>query len=166
MIRRPPRSTQSRSSAASDVYKRQMYGSTRALLPHATAPALRLTKLRRLYRPLTLRYLQSTLHMTLDRLCQLPCRFPVLHKSYKYKTGKRISSLHPSGQVQYLLPAFPDKCPIPNRRQLRITATIIINTPVTHTVTSQTRSSSTRATRARQNSFIANSPRYQPRSGQ
>ena len=27
MIRRPPRSTQSRSSAASDVYKRQMHGS-------------------------------------------------------------------------------------------------------------------------------------------
>ena len=26
MIRRPPRSTQSRSSAASDVYKRQVYG--------------------------------------------------------------------------------------------------------------------------------------------
>ena len=26
MIRRPPRSTQSRSSAASDVYKRQLYG--------------------------------------------------------------------------------------------------------------------------------------------
>ena len=28
MIRRPPRSTQSRSSAASDVYKRQEYGAT------------------------------------------------------------------------------------------------------------------------------------------
>src|SRR5450756_2366355 len=28
MIRRPPRSTQSRSSAASDVYKRQGYGQT------------------------------------------------------------------------------------------------------------------------------------------
>src|SRR5450756_3196031 len=32
MIRRPPRSTQSRSSAASDVYKRQFL-----LLPHASA---------------------------------------------------------------------------------------------------------------------------------
>src|SRR5450756_552255 len=31
MIRRPPRSTQSRSSAASDVYKRQLYNSALAL---------------------------------------------------------------------------------------------------------------------------------------
>ena len=31
MIRRPPRSTQSRSSAASDVYKRQVVDSVRAL---------------------------------------------------------------------------------------------------------------------------------------
>src|SRR5680860_1784409 len=36
MIRRPPRSTQSRSSAASDVYKRQAGGPL--LFPHATLP--------------------------------------------------------------------------------------------------------------------------------
>src|SRR5450756_53136 len=33
MIRRPPRSTQSRSSAASDVYKRQVYDGVRGQLP-------------------------------------------------------------------------------------------------------------------------------------
>ena len=32
MIRRPPRSTQSRSSAASDVYKRQVYAATASLI--------------------------------------------------------------------------------------------------------------------------------------
>src|SRR5680860_256491 len=37
MIRRPPRSTQSRSSAASDVYKRQPASSTAAMTPHASA---------------------------------------------------------------------------------------------------------------------------------
>src|SRR5450756_563435 len=37
MIRRPPRSTQSRSSAASDVYKRQVWG--RRMLVHEADPA-------------------------------------------------------------------------------------------------------------------------------
>src|SRR5450756_24136 len=34
MIRRPPRSTQSRSSAASDVYKRQAYGTFVRIIEH------------------------------------------------------------------------------------------------------------------------------------
>src|SRR5450756_2418925 len=33
MIRRPPRSTQSRSSAASDVYKRQVFGLVMSIVP-------------------------------------------------------------------------------------------------------------------------------------
>src|SRR5450756_1448877 len=37
MIRRPPRSTQSRSSAASDVYKRQVEGEQRRDLPGGAA---------------------------------------------------------------------------------------------------------------------------------
>eukprot|EP00657_Telonema_sp_P-1_P005519 TRINITY_DN22934_c0_g1_i1.p1 TRINITY_DN22934_c0_g1~~TRINITY_DN22934_c0_g1_i1.p1 ORF type:complete len:110 (-),score=21.39 TRINITY_DN22934_c0_g1_i1:364-693(-) len=41
MIRRPPRSTQSRSSAASDVYKRQEYGQ----LENVTDPLARATTL-------------------------------------------------------------------------------------------------------------------------
>src|SRR5450756_222698 len=35
MIRRPPRSTQSRSSAASDVYKRQTWGKPKPTLHHS-----------------------------------------------------------------------------------------------------------------------------------
>ena len=43
MIRRPPRSTQSRSSAASDVYKRQAEDTTRALVPVSPAKRTRMT---------------------------------------------------------------------------------------------------------------------------
>ena len=38
MIRRPPRSTQSRSSAASDVYKRQIQHSYKAIMPCIKKP--------------------------------------------------------------------------------------------------------------------------------
>src|SRR5450756_2985417 len=51
MIRRPPRSTQSRSSAASDVYKRQAFDSyERAGLPHRRIEDWKYTDLRVLMR--------------------------------------------------------------------------------------------------------------------
>ena len=55
MIRRPPRSTQSRSSAASDVYKRQLVcnnGITQFYLPPTHEPYLPLLPSRKDHRPL------------------------------------------------------------------------------------------------------------------